>query len=150
MNRAFKFRVWDSAALRFCNLNELYFETMTRPDSESGIVKFHGRLATSFCGAYKQGTDAIHILPEPKPFYNPSTEAEKYVIQQSTCLKDKSGKEIYEGDIIFADECSFEVFFDLGMFLARQNKVDKPTPLYEFCSDYPCEVIGNIFQDMLL
>lgn len=79
-------------------------------------------------------------------------EVEESAVQQFTGLKDKNGKEIFEGDIVFADETTFEVVFKYGCFMVRNvdlgvetDEVSQQyfTPLYE----YPdCEVIGNIFK----
>lgn len=80
------------------------------------------------------------------------SEGEESILMQYTGLKDKNGKEIYEGDIVKTYESNIicEVIFSEGaMFMLRWN--DKKWGNNEYhhygVGAFILEVIGNIYEN---
>lgn len=120
INREIKFRVWDSKSKKFRSPARL---------SSTVLIPHYGLIH----GNVKH--------PEYPLYYNPDA-----IIQQFTGLKDKNGKEIYEGDIIFVDDERWIVGFDLGTFGLKYNPDDKLTPLFQY-NPKELLIVGNIFEN---
>ena len=81
--------------------------------------------------------------------------AEDLVLMQSTGLKDKNGKEIFEGDILAVEADDGVIISKVSwddehaLFVIKTKKFNEEAALAELVDDnsYPFEVIGNIYEN---
>ena len=69
------------------------------------------------------------------------TDFKEVVLMQYTGLKDKNGKEIYEGDIVTDGVGKYKIVYDLKLAGYQPYCIFRDNP-----ENY-CEVIGNVFEN---
>lgn len=121
-------------------------------------IKFKGKRIDNrewVYGDLLQGCELCCEISDCNSIDGTRYEIDENTIGQYTCLKDKNGVEIYEGDIVkINDEIIAKVIWDkdyLGYFLYadEKNGIDYfengEQPLYDYWGSI--EVIGNIYDN---
>lgn len=117
-----KFRVWDSVEKKFV---EHFFIT------DNGLI----------CNMEKPTSDSKLLIP---------IEKSELILMQSTGLKDKNGKEVFEGDVVkmskdvYSEPTYYEVVRHHGGGYRLESK-QHGCELWIRHTD--CEVIGNIYEN---
>jgi hypothetical protein len=136
MNRQLKFRTWDKQLKQFAEWTnrDPFFDT------SHGQIFFWERVQRED-GSY----DGDIILQD---------YGDRFILQQYTGLKDKNGKEIYEGDICNAGMVTGPIDFIIGGFSLASNPLIEflPKDACIFSPDYDSswidvEVVGNVCEN---
>ena len=133
--RELKFRAWDEQAQTY------FYNIALFPNNTGAFLRF-----------------SIEGLVRESEFHETTwTELDACtVIEQYTGLKDKNGKEIYEGDIVRweQDKRLYAIKFQFGMFYAsveeRNKRIYGGFPLHVLTENVEkelCEVVGNIHEN---
>jgi len=138
MNRQLKFRIWNNTDKEMYFSKPLEFRNLGYMDIEDGGDGLYGLMG--------------HALTTSKGI---DTNKKEFIIQQFTGLKDKDGKEIYEGDIIIynrAFEQEREVKELISFVRYQEAKFGFDLTgfngmFFDLCDEYNLEVVGNIFEN---
>jgi uncharacterized phage protein (TIGR01671 family) len=136
MTKELKFRAWDTIKNIFVDEGEItfYFYGDSRIEVHPNSITYIG--------------DQVH---------NGEPERGRFIIQQYTGLKDKNGKEVYEGDIVvlshpcWSVKCIVKYDEKLACFVLESlEKIDKRVRksfLHIFQEPHlTYKVIGNLYQ----
>lgn len=153
--REIKFRAWDLEKKEWIGNNGT---TFTSENPIKGVVALilsgHLRVfSASLMRGEKEEDDLLSVAHSEyesvPPCHTEPSYKRQYVLCQYTDLKDKNGKEIYEGDVVggthdYLDEVIWSN--ERGQWML-DNGINPDDTLWEIHRDNDIEIIGNIHEN---
>lgn len=134
-----KFRAWDKARKQMIQSENILKICFVRTEHTPNLIVYTDRKINHF----------EEIREQDKKYCN------EFKLLQYTCLKNKNGKEVYEGDIFVHNNHKFEVVWDSTRFIGLDNDRSGKGYCCYVDSHYKdgsssIEVIGNVYESDLL
>ena len=118
-----RFRVWHNELGRMMSIKNMWFQ-----DSRIEELELNDAVMNDHITAYP---DEIELM-------------------QSTGLKDKNGKEIFDGDILKSNKYITSVFYERGAYCVKFRRTTNTTVtmnVISFIEKYRTKIIGNIYEN---
>ena len=118
-----KFRAWHNELGRMMSISDMWFNV-----DSLGEIGLNDAVMN----------DYITVSPD------------EIELMQSTGLKDKNGKEIFEGDILKSNKYITSVFYERGAYCVKFSRTPNTTVtmnVISFIEKYKTKIIGNIYEN---
>lgn len=123
-------------------MREIKFRAWDKTDKEM-VDYFHIQSNNGSVTVYEYSADAFEDQRLPED----ATDHIDYILMQYTGLKDKNGKEIYEGDIVVTHGWQGAIEMShTGAYVIAQGSFKELLHDYVY-NKWDIEVIGNIYED---
>jgi hypothetical protein len=144
MKREIKFRAWDTKEKKMLDSNsdgtckvraDVYDVAFLMLGLNGEVIKYE-RERTRGATFFDAGVQGQHEI---------DGTGERFVLMQYTGLKDKNGKEVYEGDIVMILDKKASVYYENGGF--RTDALFKSSFIYLSENNVKIEIIGNMYEN---